>query len=92
MKQNICIKCGLPVEEKEDLSFLIADMENKPAIIMMLYPQHIKCSPSRAQYILDLNVYDDRPEYNKLLMDIDFVLEQEEKWTNAYRKFMEKYK
>jgi len=85
-----CDKCGKEVLAKDDATFLESYVMNDPMIILVNYPRHILCSPSNAQYILDLNVVDDRPEYDKRLKDKKYVVEQEKLHTDAYHKLQQR--
>lgn len=89
--KNLCDKCELPVLPYEDATIFDALLYNLPAMIMSR-PRHILCSPSRAQYILDLNVVETRPEYDKRLKDPIYVQENEKLYTEIYHELQKKYK
>ena len=82
-----CDKCNLPVEKKDSATWLSVMVGEMPAFgLFLCADRHIKCSPSRAQYIRGFDIVDKRPAYNKLEKDAGFVSMMEQKYTEAYEK------
>jgi hypothetical protein len=83
-----CDKCNKPVEKWDDVTWLISIADNAPTIILTTNPRHIRCSPSRAQYIIHddfLRVKEWRHEYDKYkLYSSNRIKELEYKWTRAW--------
>lgn len=66
-----CDKCGHPVAQHEDATWLDAIANDNPVVVLFSQARHIRCSPSRAQFIVHPAfepVVDDRPEYDKRLL------------------------
>lgn len=89
-----CDKCGKPVHPKDDSVLMEHHITGNDFILAVGGARHIKCSPSRAQYVIvdgkPLAV-DNRPEYDKLNRDAGLVYEQECLWTSAYKFIQNKY-
>lgn len=63
-----CIRCGKELHPKDDLGRLEIFLGNVG--VGVIAPDiHISCSPSRAQFIPELGIVDDRPAYDKRLME-----------------------
>lgn len=86
---NTCDKCGKIVTKKESALWLAIAGGMHPIALLVHTDRHIICSPSRAQFIIGLDVVDDRPEYDKRLMSIPDRVKSENFWTNAYNKLQE---
>lgn len=83
----ICDRCGNLVEPQDDAVALSALCLNEPVYNLIFGTRHIRCSPSRAQYIVHPQfaaIADDRPEYDKRLKDPALVALWEERWTGAW--------
>lgn len=84
---NICDKCGMPVARKDSALWLaVTAGEVKAPGLFVFDERHIRCSPSRAQYIPSFNVVDDRPEYDKRLLQPAERLAREALWTAAFNQ------
>ena len=87
-----CDKCELPVDRKDDASILESIRRKSLAAlnwtVLVSQPRHIRCSPSRAQYIVHEDFppcVDERPEYDKYLRyEESLRVEAEKAWTNAW--------
>lgn len=78
---DLCDKCNLPVDPKDDIVRMMVTGGLLNGINLIFFkPRHIRCSPSRAQYIFD-DVIDYRPEFDKRLR----CEEHTAKWTKTYR-------
>lgn len=87
-----CDKCGLPVRAREDATILDAIRMDCPGHILIARPRHIRCSPSRAQYITDPAfepVVDERPEYDKRLLSPAVVAFREAEYTAAWKELQQ---
>ena len=86
-----CDVCGKTVEKKDDVAVLGIFAGGDWYYVLAL-PLHIRCDPSRAQYIVHPGfepVVDDRPEYDKRLLPADEVADREQRWTAAWEKLQE---
>lgn len=84
---NLCDKCGLPVDPKQDAVRL--DVEagfSHPAALLVAKARHISCSPSRAQFVRQLNVVDERPEYDRRDIPLEEAAKMEDTYSSAYEK------
>lgn len=82
-----CDKCGQEVSNWDDIIAMEAIIYGEPFGLFVFAARHIRCSPSRAQYIVHpdfTQVVDDRPEYDKRLRDPGEVAELEAAWTAAW--------
>jgi hypothetical protein len=82
-----CDKCGKPVRASEDATTL-QWLAHHDLSAMFGRPRHIRCSPSRAQYIMDASfsppMVDGRPEYDKRLLPDGERMAHEAAWTQAW--------
>lgn len=84
-----CDVCGSPVEKLDSATQLSVEAGEMPAFGLMVYSdRHIRCSPSRAQYITQLEppVVDERPEYDKRLKPQEYVSRMTSLFSNAYAR------
>lgn len=86
----LCRRCNQEVRPDEDIAWLESIMADKPALVFIISPCHIRCSPSRAQYIYD-DVVDDRPEYDKRLLSAEERETRTKLYTDAFIKLKEEY-
>jgi hypothetical protein len=87
-KAEKCDRCGKICQPEDNAVNIMAEtgMFN-PFNIFLASTFHIRCSPSRAQYIVHPAfppVFDNRPEYDKRLIADNS--EMEEKYTKAWMK------
>jgi hypothetical protein len=90
-----CDKCDQEVHPTEDMTIIAANANRCPASVFVSHARHIRCSPSRAQFIVHPDfepVVDDRSEYDKRLMDETERQELEKKWTAAWRLTRQQFK
>jgi hypothetical protein len=85
---NKCDKCGRPVAYHEDATVLLAKVEGRSELVLSFSARHIRCDPSRAQYIVDPKfkppVIDPRPEHDKRNKDPMVVSFTESVFTTAW--------
>lgn len=82
-----CDKCNLPVDKRDSATWLIVYAGEMSAMeLFMCHDRHIKCSPSRAQYIPELGIMETREQYDKLKRDAGLVHLQETLYTDAYHR------
>lgn len=82
-----CDKCGLPVDKRDSATWLSVYAGEMPAYgLFLCVDRHIKCSPSRAQYIPELGIMETREEYDKLNFDAGWIFQQEQLYTDAYHR------
>jgi len=82
-----CDKCGKEVHPRDDMSWVKAKLHNQPAIVLFIGARHLRCSPSRSQYIVHEDfdsIVDDRPEYDKKNLPEEQRTEYEKTWTDAW--------
>ncbi len=86
--EKTCDKCLLPVNKKENLAQLYAEIGIVEALASLNSPnRHIRCSPSRAQYIVHKDfppVVDNRPDFDKRRQKRADRIAQEKIYTNAW--------
>ena len=81
-----CDKCGKEVEPKDDAVLIYAALTGN-LFDVLAEARHIRCSPSRAQYIVHEDfpeVVDNRPQHDKRLKDPKDVKADELLWTQAW--------
>ena len=85
-----CDVCRLPVAEHEDATHFSAILNGEPATPFLCGKRHIRCSPSRAQYIVapefGAPVVDDRPDFDKRLLDVRERRQRETLYTAAWQQ------
>jgi hypothetical protein len=84
-----CAKCGQPVLPQDDAVRMDMFRSSAHAATLFLAPAvHIRCSPSRAQYIIAPEfgepVVDDRPQYDKRLRHEHERAEREAETTSCW--------
>src|SRR5690349_5283066 len=83
-----CDKCGKPVVKREDATWLNVEAGYMNGLGLLVYGnRHIRCSPSRAQYIVHPDfapVIDPRPEFDKTLVPEDERREMTRRYTDAW--------
>lgn len=83
-----CDKCKETVEPFDDArQVMINAGYDKPAVMLFGGPRHLRCSPSRAQYVVHPcfdPVVDDRPDFDKRLLDPDDVRVREARITKGW--------
>ena len=90
-----CDKCGQVVEKWEDATLFAAIYNDSPATPFISGKRHIRCSPSRAQFIVHPYfppVVDTRPAFDKQYLNPVLRAELEEKYTKAWTKLQEEYR
>ena len=96
MDRMTCDVCDQEVSKGEDATWLDGIRTGENLSVLVNHAGHIKCSPSRAQYIIapefGLPVVDERPEYDKRLRDPSEVEELEREFTNAWYELQENIK
>jgi hypothetical protein len=83
----LCDKCNKPVIPCEDATVLASVLISDPIFFFFCQPRHIRCSPSRAQYIVHPDfepVIDDRPKWDKRLLPEEVRKDREEEHTKAW--------
>ena len=84
----LCDMCNFEVNPKEDATFLDAIFSGVNLMIFLNNARHIRCSPSRAQYIVHPDfgepVVDDRERYDKRKKPPERVRDRELKMTGAW--------
>ena len=87
---NICDKCGKTIEKKDSATWLAVEAGEMDGLGLFVFrDRHIQCSPSRAQFVIGLDIVDDRPEYDKRLLSVEARVNRENRWTNAFNKLQE---
>ena len=85
---TLCDVCNLEVNPKEDATFLDAIFSGVNLTIFLNTARHIRCSPSRVQYIVHPDfgekVVDDRESYDKRKKPAEIVRDHELKMTGAW--------
>ena len=87
-----CDMCGEIVSHKEDATILEALVYKRPITIFLASARHIRCSPSRAQYIMHENfdaIIDQRAAYDKRCLPAHMREAGETLWTKAWEKLQE---
>ena len=90
-----CDKCGEPGDRAQDITMVEAMAFDEPITTYAYMARHIRCSPSRAQYILvePYGIPDARPQYDKRIHEKNGltveVAERERQFTAGYRKLLE---
>ena len=82
-----CSICSKPVARTDDATLLEAEYLDSPFSVLFYASKHIRCSPSRAQYIVHpefSSVTDERPEYDKRKRSARVVKRDEVKYTRAW--------
>ncbi|MCI0380431.1 MAG: hypothetical protein L0215_22835 [Gemmataceae bacterium] len=89
----LCDVCGEDVEgiPESDLYLRYVLGEVSPLELPNLPERHVRCNPATAQYIVDASFESMRCEgvFAKEHLDVDFVREQEERITRAWRRLQE---
>lgn len=83
---GVCDKCNESVLAKDDVSLVEAAGEDSALAALIYLPRHIKCSPSRAQFIMceGFGEPDSRPQYDKRNMGVADRERQETRMTANY--------
>jgi hypothetical protein len=84
---GMCDVCKEEVEYKDDASILEAIATDRAAVAFFGSPRHIRCSPSRAQYIVHEDfapMVDDRESFDKRLIPEYMQRKNEKMWTDAF--------
>jgi len=87
-----CDMCGEIVSHKEDATVLEALVYKRPSTIFLASARHIRCSPSRAQYIVHEkfdSIIDHREAYDKRCLPAPMREAGETLWTAAWEKLQE---
>jgi hypothetical protein len=87
-----CDMCGEIVSYKEDATILEALVYKRPITIFLAAARHIRCSPSRAQYIVHENfdaIIDQRAAYDKRCLPAHMREAGETLWTKAWEKLQD---
>ena len=82
---NVCGEECLPFE---DATLVDSFLNGCPMLLFFNLSKHIRCSPSRAQYILD-GVVDDRPAYDKRLLSGNERIRRERLYKRAYAEALD---
>ena len=89
----LCEVCGDEVEAIVDsdlyLRYVLGEVD--PLLLPQLPERHITCNPALAQYIVDEGFDAVRCEgmFDKRLLDVDFVTEEEARVTRGWRRLQE---
>ena len=84
---GMCDVCNNEVEYKDDASILGAIATDRAAVAFFSSPRHIRCSPSRAQYIVHEDfapMVDHREAFDKRQYPDDVRQKNEKMWTDAF--------
>ncbi len=81
-----CDKCHQEVLPRDDVTLVEGIAAKSAGIALGSVPRHIRCSPSRGQYIKGLGIVDNRPEYDKRLLPAAERAQYEKAWTDAYKE------
>lgn len=87
----ICDACKKEVSHTEDATVLESIAFKSPAMVFTNSPRHIRCSPSRAQYIMHENfepVVDNRASWDKRILPENMRETREKIWTDAWVELM----
>ena len=87
-----CDICGEIVSRKEDATMLEALVYKRPLTIFLASARHIRCSPSRAQYIAHEKfdtIIDQRAAYDKRCLPAPMREAGETLWTKAWEKLQD---
>lgn len=87
-----CDICGEIVSHKEDATVLEALVYKRPTTVFLASARHIRCSPSRAQYIVHEkfdSIIDHREAYDKRCLPAPMREAGETLWTAAWEKLQE---
>ena len=87
-----CDMCGGIVSHKEDATILESLVYKRPITIFLASARHIRCSPSRAQYIVHEKfdaIIDQRQAYDKRCLPAPMREAGETLWTKAWEKLQD---
>ena len=87
----VCDACKKEVSHIEDATVLESIAFKTPTIVFSNSPRHIRCSPSRAQYIMHENfepIVDDRAAWDKRLLPYPMQQAREKIWTDGWLELM----
>jgi hypothetical protein len=85
----VCDICDCHVLHTEDSTVLDAIAYGSAVTVFINNPRHIRCSPSRAQYIMHDDfeaIVDDRQAFDKRLLPEEMRVKRENIYTDAWVK------